>query len=171
MRPLTQLVICLTSINALSQSIPSKVLSDWDNMTKDGGTWITEDNTGEYDAWGMQFSWGLGKKSVNATLYAIKNNQNIGTIWNFKVYYHPVEKEIILEQWGSDGSYGRGDIQLFPDGNSENVTSFYNMDGTIFKLKHIQRIEGDIKFSNTFTINEDGAWQENQSYVWKRVKG
>ncbi len=170
MKALT-LFFCILTTNVFSQTIPEKVLSEWDLLIKDGGVWISEDNTSDYDAWGMKFSWGLGKKSMEASLYAIKDSQNIGTLWNFKVYYHPVEKEIVLEQWGSDGSYGRGDIQLFVDGSSENVSSFYNVDGSVFKLKHVQKIEGDIKYSNTFTINKDGEWQESQSYVWKRSKG
>ena len=164
------LIFYLFSLKTFSQSIPEIVMADWEGLTRDGGVWISEDNTSGYDAWGMKFSWGLAKKSMNAVLYAIKGEQNVGTIWNFKVYYHPLEKEVIIDQWGGDGSFGHGNIKLLSNGRSESVSSFFNIDGSVFRLKHVQKISGDTKYSETFITNGEGNWQKSQSYVWKRIK-
>ncbi len=97
-----------TTLHSFSQSIPEAILADWNNQLKNGGKWVSKDNTGDYDAWGMDFSWGLARKSLDASLYAIKNGKNVGTIWQFKVFYHPEKQQVIIDQWGTDGTFGHG---------------------------------------------------------------
>ncbi len=163
------MLFTLLSFTTFSQTIPKEVLRDWESHIQDGGKWISNDHTGPYDAWGMTFSWGLARQCMNATLYAIQGGKSIGTIWEYKVYYHPLEKEIVIEQWGSDGSFGKGTIALQKSGITESISTFFNIDGGSFQMKHVQKMEGDTKYSETFILKEDQSWHKGQTYTWKRL--
>lgn len=150
--------------------IPEDVMEEWTNLTKDGGRWTSTDNGGQYDSWEMTFSWGLGKKSVDASLNAIKDRKNLGSLWKYKMFYHPGTNEVVLEQWSSDGSYGVGTLIVKGNGQSENTSTFYFLNDTQFKIKHEQNIEGDIKYSKVFIQDENGEWKKDRVYTWKRDK-
>jgi hypothetical protein len=167
-----QVILLFLSISMSGYGqIPTEVMNDWNQLTEQGGTWISEDNTGTYDAWGMKYTWGLGKKSVDGILYAIRDGEDIGTLWQYKIFYHPVEGKIVLEQWGSDGSYGEGTIVIRSASTSENVSTFYNPDGSIFRLKHVQELQSGVKTSQTFVSGENDDWVTDRLYTWRRVPG
>jgi hypothetical protein len=164
------IIIAIQGIAVGQPGIPEAVLTDWELLTRDGGMWQSTDNTGEYDAWGMTFEWGLGKKSVDASLYALKEGKNLGALWQFKIYYHPKDQVVIIEQWGSDGSFGTGTITLESDNRSVNVSTVHFPGSPPFSVKHEQKIEGDIKYSNVFVRGKDEEWVKDKTYEWKRIR-
>lgn len=166
---ITLLVMAVLNLPLLAQNeIPKDVIEEWTMLTKDGGKWQSTNYVDQYDAWEMMFTWGLGKKSVNASLYAVKDGKNLGKLWDYKMFYHPESKEVILEQWGSDGGYGVGTLVLKGNGESENISAFHFPGGSM-KIKHVQRMEGDTKYSDVFIQDQNGQWQLDREYTWSRI--
>jgi len=49
-------IVSATAFSQQQELMPENVKNDWDALTKDGGVWITHDNIGSFDAYGMKFT-------------------------------------------------------------------------------------------------------------------
>lgn len=80
--------------------------SNFENFLRDCqievGTWIADNaeyksDNEPYDAYGMEWKWGVGQKSLTGRLYAIKDGKDIGSLFQFRRYWdatHMDEKEV-----------------------------------------------------------------------------
>lgn len=168
-------ILALTCYGQDENSIPEPIMDDWISMTRDGGNWITESITDaqgkkiENEQYGMKYTWGLGEKSVEATLYVVRDGKNAGTLFSFKFFYHPYEKKFLHHQYGSDGTLGIGETTILSDHTSENIASIYLPNGQVIKVKHVQETKGDLKYQKTFLLDKSNNWYQDRSYVWKRT--
>ncbi len=91
------------------QPAPDWVVASWEQRV---GTWIAENPSksgpNAVDAFGIDWRWGLGKKSLMGRLHAIRSGRDVGTLWDYHEYWHPGERQLIAAQYGNDGSYGVG---------------------------------------------------------------
>jgi len=171
-----QLVLSgLIGIPAIAQEqqnvIPDWVRGEWEFLVRGSGTWIADNSAfksdnNPYDAFGIHWEYGLGKKSLKGRLYGIIDEKDIGTFWEFRIFYHPQEKQVIAMQFGSDGTYGVGPQKSIGGDTTEMWQEFFNPDGTSSKVGHRAKSEGNNHITDAFNIDKDGVWTKRRSYTW-----
>lgn len=157
---------------ASAQSLPPKeVQADWENLTQDGGNWVADNaaykNDNEpFEAYGLTWTWGFAKKSINGTLYGIQDGKKAGTFYEFKMFYHPKKNRIMYYQFGTDGTVGEGEIKLTGT-HSEVLTTFFMPGGGTYKQRHEEDIKKGERHSSDFNLKSDGTWEKGRTYIWK----
>ncbi|MDJ0645505.1 MAG: hypothetical protein QNJ57_05905 [Flavobacteriaceae bacterium] len=74
--------------NRCNKSIPAWVLDNWKKRTQESGIWVAN-NSGykskdePYDKYGLQWEYGLGQKHLKGRLFVMKDNKEVGSIWQF----------------------------------------------------------------------------------------
>lgn len=138
------------------------------------GKWIADNphksDNEPFDAYAMEYIWGVGKKSLESRLFAITNNKESGTIWEYREFWHPGEKKVLVYQWGSDGTLGFGEMKPLDisRGKFEVEQTFYDSDGSSWKSRHEAIDKEGERITKSFTY-KDGAWEESRTYVWRRT--
>lgn len=161
--------------SAPAQFLPQWVQDDWQYWTQGTGRWIADNakNKSEnepFDAYGMEWKWGLGKKTLKGKLFALREGKEIGTIWEFHYLWHPGQKKIVLNQFGSDGTYATGSATPMGENKVESFERFYSPEGTTMQVGHrAERQDGQVSMQS-YDISEGGVWKERRFYVWKLVK-
>jgi hypothetical protein len=100
------------------QPAPAVVTDNWERLI---GTWIADnsafkDANDTTDAYGIDWSWGLGRKSLIGRLYGIKDGKEIGTFWEFREFWDPGQGQVMATQFGGNGTYGVGPHEIRADG-------------------------------------------------------
>lgn len=151
--------------------IPQAVLDGWARLV---GTWIA-DNTAyksdadPYDAFGIEWSWGIGQKSLVGRLYGIQGGQDVATFWEFREFWHPGEARVVPMQFGAGGVVGTGWHEFQADGRSEMLQTFFDpAAGTVTSIGHRSELSGDRHVTQSFTVEADGTWTPQRSYTWIR---
>ena len=138
------------------------------------GTWVADNGafkneTDTMDAYGIEWTWGLGEKSLVGRLYGIRDGQEVGTFWQFREFWHPGKAEVLTTQFGSDGSYGEGPSTQTQDGTIEMLQTFYDpTTGGVFRVGHRSTLEGDLHTTRSFDVSDGGVWTERRTYLWRR---
>lgn len=159
-----------------AQEIPPPwVQHHWEILTREGGVWIADNlkykNSREpYDAYGMKWEWGFAKKSVEGSLYAIRDGKKLGTFWTYRSFWHPGEKVLVIHQFGSDGTLGVGRIRSLGDTKVEQEMQFFGPDDATYQMGHREEVRGGARHSQSFVIS-DGEWQLKRTYIWKPSGG
>ena len=157
---------------ATPHPIPQWLLDNWESRARGSGTWITDNakyrsETEPYDAYGMQWEYGLGKKHLKGRLYAIQDNEDVGTIWNFTEFWSPASNEVRIVQLGSDGTVGQGTLWQMENGRIKERQTFVSPNGNSFETGHEAWMENGAQHTQSFTIvNEE--WQKRRFYSWNR---
>jgi hypothetical protein len=156
-----------------AEPIPDRVTSNWEKLI---GTWITDNSaykseTDSMDAYGIEWSWGLGKKSLVGRLYGIRDGREVGSFWEFREFWHPGEGRLITTQYGSDGTYGTGPHDIKDDGSSEMLQTFYDpTTGAVSRVGHRSELDGDVHTTRSFDVSPEGEWKDRRTYVWRRKR-
>jgi hypothetical protein len=156
-----------------AQPVPAWVTSNWETLI---GTWIADNQayksaTDSMDAYGIEWSWGLGKKSLVGRLYGIREGKEVGTFWEFREFWHPGEGRLIATQYASDGTYGAGPHELKDDGETEMLQTFFDpTTGAVFRVGHRSKLEGDVHATRSFDVDADGEWKDRRAYLWRRKR-
>ena len=161
-------------IATAADSAPAWFRRHLENLTSGSGRWTADNSAfrsqGEpWDAYGLEWTWGLGRQSVKGRLYAIKDGKEVGSFFEYRLLWHPGERKAMLFQYGSDGTYGLGVIE--PDGANGTAVeqTFYQPDGGTTRVKHTDRHIGEVRVVRSFDwVN--GAWHPRRVYHWKRVR-
>lgn len=159
---------------ASPSAIPGWVMEDWNFQTAGTATWIADNATYKnenepYDAYGMQWEWGLGKKSLKGRLYCIREGKDIGTVWQFLQFWDPGEKVVRMIQIGADGTVGQGTQHLQEDGSTKSSEQFNTPTGHRFESVHHSWKEEGIFHTQSYDI-VDGEWTKRRYYSWKLSK-
>ncbi len=161
---------------AQEASLPRWVSDEWEVWTRNGGVWTTDNRDYKseqqpYDAFGMEWTWGLGKKSIKGRLYVIKDGKDAGTLWEYRSAWHPVERTVLLYQFGSDGSLGLGTMDSTGPSQSRLAERFFDPSGSTARVGHDHWIKSNQEIDiQSYTISEDGEWKKLRFYVWKHQK-
>ena len=175
-QPALALAVLLLLIALPAAAEPPAPAPEWVSgmWTELAGTWVADnsafrDERDTMDAYGIEWRWGIGRKSLVGRLYGIRDGKEVGTFWEFREFWHPGERRLIATQFGSDGSYGAGPHERKPDGSREMLQTFFDPEaGRTFKVGHRARLEGDVHTTTSFDVDEDGTWTKRRTYVWKR---
>lgn len=152
------------------EDIPAWVL---DHLAQQVGRWVTDNaaykgDQEPFDAYGLEWAWGLGEQSITGRLFGIQAGEEAGTFWEFRVFWHPGEQQLKLYQYGGNGAVGIGSIQRTGEHKTEALQTFFGPDGSSSQIGHREEIIDGAQHSQSFNIGEDGSWTINRSYVWHR---
>lgn len=156
------------------EAAPAWVGALWEQLI---GTWVADNSAFKneqdtMDAYGIDWAWGLGKKSLTGRLYGLKGGKEVATFWEFREYWHPLEKRLITQQHSATGVFGVGPHHRKPDGSTEMLQTFFNpVAGTVTREGHRAWLEGDVHTTTSFSVDDKGVWTERRTYVWKRKAG
>ncbi|NNF58703.1 MAG: hypothetical protein HKN04_10730 [Rhodothermaceae bacterium] len=160
-----------------SPSVGSAPIPEWvlDEMAQMIGRWEADNSAYQsdnepFDAYGIEWMWGLGQKSVVGRLFAIQDGEDIGSFWQFRQYWHPGEGKVIAFQIGSDGSVGIGEHVRTGDNQSETLQTFYDpTNGSTYRTGHRTEFRDGAQHTQSFNVDENGTWTERRSYVFRKV--
>jgi len=163
-----------SSAQARPVPAPPEVAVQWGRLV---GTWITDN--GEYknendpnDAFGLEWTWGVGRRSLVGRLYGIVDGKETVTFWQFREFWHPGTATLVLTQFSGGGAYGEGPHTVQPDGTSEMVQTFYDpVAGTTTKVGHRSTLDGDVHTTTSFDVDARGTWTPRRTYTWHRQAG
>ena len=137
------------------------------------GTWVA-DNTAfrseaePFDAYAIDWNWGIGRQSLVGRLYAMAAGRDVGTHWELREFWHPGERRLVAAQFGADGRYGVGPHLRRPDGSMDMVQTFYDAAGRVTRNGHESLREGDVLITRSFDVAADGTRTPRRTYTWKR---
>lgn len=161
--------------------IPAWVMDEWTFSTQGGGRWVA-DNAGyksadePWDAYGIEWRWGSGRRSVAGRLFGIQRQPGAATrdsapMWEFLSYWDPARSELVMTQFGSHGAYGIGAARPPANGQAESLQRFYNPDGSTSRTGHRWR-RGDRELrQESFSVSESGVWTTRRQYTWTLDSG
>ena len=163
--------ILLLSTDTFAQ-VPDWVLADWEHRASEGGIWKADNSAYKneqepFEAYGLHWEWGLGKRSLQGRLFCIQNGKDVRTVWTFQEYWDAKAQKLVLIQTGADGTVGKGHAWQDEEGGTRSLQNFVSPDGTESQSGHRSRlVDGDMHASS-FDVKGD-EWTPRRSYVWKR---
>lgn len=154
--------------------LPHWVQADWEYRTEGSGRWMTDNSANKsenepFDAYVLEWKWGLGKRTIKGRLIAMQEGKEVGTLFEYRLAWHPVDKVLTLSQYGSDGTLAIGTVKEIGDMKTEALQRFYLPDGTTFLFGHRVEMKDGVMLIQSFKVSEAHAWTLNRSYIWKRV--
>ena len=177
--PLSTLVLLLAAIfsprgiqaqEAGAHPIPSWLLENWAARTQGSGVWITDNSAYQseqepFDAYGLHWEYGLGRKSLKGRLFCLKEGQDIGSVWQFLEYWDPEAGQARIVQIGSDGTVGQGVSWEDEDGHIREQQKFVSPEGGAFESGHQAWMADGSQHTQSYNIL-NGEWVKNRYYVW-----
>ena len=178
------LVVVLAFVaNSFGQNKPSEndsppkwLTEHFEFMTEGTGRWIADNSKFKsenepFDAYGTEWTWGVGKQSIKGRLFALKDKKEVATFWEFRVFWHPEKRQAIIQQFGAGGVFGVGEMRVIEtESGSENITEqdFYVPNGTDFQEMH-RLVERTGEHETQSFQMESGRWKAQRKYIWKKV--
>lgn len=159
----------MVSIPASAQ-LPDWLQQHFEYMTQGSGIWITDNSEYMSDQettkqYATEWKMSLGNQSITGRLYGIIDGKEIGTFWEFRTFWNPVEKKAYAYQFSGSGVVGMG--EMWKEGDSLKIQqTFYYPNGAVFETGHIQKeLEGQHE-TTSFSIS-DNFWTKNRFYIWR----
>ena len=174
MKKLLFLLISLLFFNVgISQenAIPKWFLTE---LKADVGTWKADNSRHMNDQepfseYRLTWTFGINKKSVLGKLYGILDGESTSPFWEFRKFWDAQKQAPGVMQFGTDGTFGSGNITYGNPGETELIQVFVNPDGTQFLAGHRTVYLSDSSHVGTsYRITEEGSWHENRTYTWTK---
>ena len=168
------ILVLLLGAQSAHADPPDWFLESLQRLAPDTSVWVADnsnyrDSNEQIDEYVLEWRWGIGRKSAIGRLYGRSGGEEVGTFWEFRTYWHPGEEAAYVQQFGGDGTFGSGQIEVV-DKKSERLTqTFYGADGSIMRVGHKTEHSADSNTGTSFDILPDGSWQERRTYTWHRV--
>ena len=142
-------------------------------LTRDGGKWDADNSafkseSEDFDQYIVEWRLGLDGKTMSGRLYAQIDGAPTRDFWEFRQYWHPGKKAVILEQFGNGGTYGVGQMWLEPDGSTKVDQEYFWSDGSLTRNGHVTTRPDENTHVTTSYAIVDGEWKANRTYRWKR---
>lgn len=143
-------------------------------MTRGGGRFITSNAPYHSDAepldqYGLEWSYGLGRKSLTGRLFGLADGKERATFWEFRTFWDPASKQVRVLQFGADGTVGEG---WLAESETEGVLAseqvFTSPEGGARRVRHESRDDVDAHATKSFKRAGD-AWVADRDYTWHRT--
>jgi hypothetical protein len=153
-------------------SMPAWLRQEMTRLAQGTGAWTTDNRQfmsaeERFESYGLEWSWGVGKQSLKGRLYGIIGGKDVGTFWEYRMFWHPGESRAILEQFGSDGTYGVGTVVPDGDGGTTMDQTFYAPGGSKRRSGHESSWDGETHLTQQLEWR-DGGWVKDRLYLWTR---
>ncbi len=135
------------------------------------GRWIADNseykNEGEpYDAYGLEWRPAPGGHGLTGRLFAIQDEKDLGTLWEYRMFWHPERRALWLFQFGTDGTFGEGRIARSGPKSIELSQTFHSPAGSKWQSGHRETREHNQRSTESFAIEPDGSWKRLRAYIW-----
>ncbi len=171
----TLCISLLLLVSQLNYSQQNNGVPQWftQNMEESIGIWITDNKNYKNEkepmtAFGMEWTWGIGKKSIQGTLYGFIGDKKVGPFWEFKQYWDAKQQKGIVMQQGPDGTLGIGTIMDNGEGKTKMIQVFTNLEGSSQELGHTSVMTKKSLITHSFDIDAKGNWTKRRSYTWTK---
>ena len=84
------------------------------------------------------------------------------TFWEFRQFWHPGEQQMMVYQFGRDGTVGLGALTRLDDHHHELLQTFYRPDGTAFHSGHRTEMREDEQRGQSYDVDEVGTSRATQ---------
>jgi hypothetical protein len=152
--------------------MPGWLRQEMTRLAQGTGIWVTDNrlfmsDDERFDHYGLEWTWGPGKQSLKGRLYGIIDGNDVGTFWEYRMFWHPGESQAILEQFGSDGTYGVGVVTAGDQGGTRMDQTFYAPDGSTRRSGHESSWDDEAHLTQQLEWR-DGGWAKDRLYRWTR---
>jgi len=170
------LLVLSTAIGDAQESTTAPI-PDWyseaiSRLTSGSGRWVADNSSYKsaqepFDAYATHWRSSFDGTSMTGTLYGVIDGEDVTTFWEFREFWHPGRREVILQQFGTNGMVGIG-TSWHEDGKSIADQEFFNTDGSSMRTGHRSWFPNpDTHVTHSFDI-VDGNWQARRQYTWQR---
>ncbi|MEM7281267.1 MAG: hypothetical protein AAF438_06540 [Pseudomonadota bacterium] len=165
----------LGSTNSMAQegaAPPKWLLREIQQVTAHGGRWVADNQEYQsenepYEAYVTVWTANAGGYTMHGRLFGIRSGQETPDFWQYRQYWHPGERRVVLEQFGWGVTVGIG--RVWQEGDSTHSSqTFYRPGSPPRQEGHkTQYIDEDTKTTESFSI-EEGQWLPQRNYTWHR---
>ncbi len=153
-----------------AQEIPDWLKDHMEYMVQGSGTWIADNSAYISDEetveeYATEWEYGLGNQSIKGRLYAITGGKEVGTFWEFRTFWNPVEQKAYAYQFSGFGAVGMGEM-TFKNGEVIIEQVFYYSNGASQKTGHKSKGFPTYQEITSYTITKDGEWKKDRYYKW-----
>ena len=142
-----------------------------EDMARTVGVWIADNSeyqseTEPFDHYGIEWTWGLGEKFIHGRLFGLTGGEEAGTFWEFIQFWDPAKRKVMVYQFGSDGTVGKGELEWIDEHSTRLLQRFSSRDGSTFLSGHETTTIGNEQTGHSFTVDENGTWTPRRTYFW-----
>ncbi len=151
---------------------PAWFLDEIATLTAGTGFWVTDNveymsDQEPFDAYGTEWKSSFDGTTISGRLFAMKDGKEIANFWEFRQYWHPQRKQVVIEQFGWGGTIGTGRMWV-EDDITKSEQTFYTVGGGESRSGHASRFpDADTHITESFDIDGD-VWSPGRKYVWHR---
>ena len=151
--------------------VPTWFAEHLESRMAEGGRWIANNdaylNDSEpIDAYGIEWQWGAGKKSLRGRMFAIAAGRETATVWELRTLWHPGERRAQVFQYGSDGTFIEGVLEPDGAGGIRLEQTVHSPDGGSSLVRHVERVEADGACVSSASHEGPSGWVTGRTYVW-----
>lgn len=155
--------------------IPKWFLEHVERSTEGSGVWVTSNEayrseTEQLDAYGLVWRKGVGGKSLIGRLYGIQNGKDVATFWELRTVWHPGDRVVYAYQFGSDGTFGVGEMNAVGKGSRTIDQVFYQPSGSTFRVVHDDETlpTGALR-TTSYDVDAEDKRTLRRTHIWKRM--
>ena len=132
-------------------------------MARSIGVWIADNSEYEseqepFDQYGIEWTWGLGEKTIRGRLFSLNDGEEMSTFWEFIQFWQPAEQKVLVYQFGGDGMVGYGELESISANKTRLLQRFTSLDGSSFSAGHESATNGNEQTGSSFDVDADGNW-------------
>lgn len=155
-------------------SIPDDLLKNWEILTSKSGIWTTDNSKYKsqnepYDQYQLFWKFDDAKNSLTGKLYGIQEGKEKTEFWNFHTFWDAVKQKAIVFQISPNGSYGIAESEMLSDSLEQSLGVFHYSNGLSESSKHQSITKPTEHTTISFSMDENGNWIKNRTYVWYPV--
>ena len=143
-----------------------------DHMASQLGHWVADNGAYKssaepFDAYGLHWEWAPGRKSLTGRLFVIEDGDDGGTLWQYRMIWHPQDQTLRVYQYGTDGTIVEGALTLDDQGETRLLQTLFTPAGTTAIVGHRERLDGNLRHVSSFAVDAEGEWHPDRSYVFQ----
>lgn len=180
--PMTWILSIAVLCSSFAVGIPSAVAiagppawftAHLEYLTAGDGVWVADNAAYQSkdepaDQYEVTYVWGAGKRTASGTMRAITDGKRSRVIWDYRVFWDPGQKKVMLQQHGFWGSYGIGETRHIDAKTLRTEQTFYEPDGGKSRAAHDWILKGPRRHETRSFGLEKGEWKPGRSYLWER---
>jgi len=153
---------------------PAWFLDEIKTLTAETGRWETDNSRykseGEpYEKYATEWVASFDGTTMTGRLFGISDGKDADNFWEFRQYWHPQKKVVVLEQFGWGGVVGLG--TAWQDGAStRSEQTFYAVEGSATVTGHVSTFSNErTHVTKSFDVDGD-KWKPRREYTWYLVE-
>lgn len=159
-----------------AQTPPEWFRTSIEHMTRDGGLWVADNSSRRsaeepFDAYVLEWRASPDAASMSGRLFGVSEGRESADFWQYRQFWHPIERRAYVMQWGAGGMYAVGILTPIGEDWGTLEQTFYMTDGRTFRLGHVYRDVGaDERVTEQYDILPgEGAWRLDHSLTFRRT--